>query len=79
MKGDNVGLTQLNLRSFAFLRSIVPVVREAMAQASLAFEDIDAFGVTCGPGLTQCGTSLIAARATFSARARPDSSDSSEP
>ena len=39
------------LASREHLRSIVPVVREALAQAGLAFADVDAFGVTCGPGL----------------------------
>ena len=33
------------------LRSIVPVVREALDRGSLNFRGIDAVGVTCGPGL----------------------------
>jgi tRNA N6-adenosine threonylcarbamoyltransferase len=33
------------------LRQVVPVVREALTQAGLQFSDIDAFGVTQGPGL----------------------------
>lgn len=33
------------------LRQIVPVVREALVQANLKFEDLDAIGVTQGPGL----------------------------
>jgi N6-L-threonylcarbamoyladenine synthase len=33
------------------LRSIVPVVREALARAGLKLSDIDAIGVTQGPGL----------------------------
>ena len=40
------------LASREHLRQIVPVVREALAQAGLAFADIDAVGVTQGPGLT---------------------------
>jgi len=32
-------------------RQIVPVVREAMEQAALSLEDLDAIGVTQGPGL----------------------------
>jgi N6-L-threonylcarbamoyladenine synthase len=39
------------LASREHLRQIVPVVREAMAQAGLRFEDLDAIGVTQGPGL----------------------------
>jgi N6-L-threonylcarbamoyladenine synthase len=39
------------LASREHLRSIVPIVREALAQAGLALRDVDAFGVTCGPGL----------------------------
>lgn len=33
------------------LRAIVPVVREALARADLAYTDLAAVGVTCGPGL----------------------------
>src|SRR5436309_4388488 len=33
------------------LRQIVPVVREALAQAGLKLEDVEAIGVTQGPGL----------------------------
>src|ERR1019366_1386514 len=39
------------LASREHLRSIVPVVREALGQAGMALRDLDAFGVTCGPGL----------------------------
>src|ERR1700686_1010450 len=39
------------LASREHLRQIVPVVREALLQAHLDFRDIDAVGVTQGPGL----------------------------
>jgi tRNA N6-adenosine threonylcarbamoyltransferase len=39
------------LASREHLRQIVPVVREALEQAGLQFGDIDAIGVTEGPGL----------------------------
>jgi len=39
------------LASREHLRQIVPIVREALAQAGLSFSDIDAIGVTQGPGL----------------------------
>jgi len=39
------------LASREHLRQIVPVVREAMAEAGLKFEELDAIGVTQGPGL----------------------------
>jgi N6-L-threonylcarbamoyladenine synthase len=39
------------LASREHLRQIVPVVREALSQAGLDFKDIDAVGVTQGPGL----------------------------
>ena len=39
------------LASREHLRQIVPVVREAMAQAGLQFADVDAISVTQGPGL----------------------------
>jgi N6-L-threonylcarbamoyladenine synthase len=39
------------LASREHLRQIVPVVREALAQANLSFQDVDAIGVTQGPGL----------------------------
>ena len=39
------------LASREHLRQIVPVVREALAQAGLTFAEIDAVGVTHGPGL----------------------------
>ena len=39
------------LASREHLRQIVPVVREALEQAGLAFADLDAIGVTRGPGL----------------------------
>src|ERR1041385_8119778 len=39
------------LASREHLRRIVPVVREAMEQAGLKLQDVDAIGVTQGPGL----------------------------
>jgi tRNA N6-adenosine threonylcarbamoyltransferase len=39
------------LASREHLRQIVPVVREALMQAGLTFADLDAVGVTHGPGL----------------------------
>jgi N6-L-threonylcarbamoyladenine synthase len=39
------------LASREHLRKIVPVVREALAQAGLSFANLDAVGVTSGPGL----------------------------
>ena len=39
------------LASREHLRSVVPVVREALERAGLNFRDIDAIGVTYGPGL----------------------------
>src|SRR5712672_3003142 len=39
------------LASREHLRQIVPIVPEALAQAGLSFSDIDAIGVTQGPGL----------------------------
>lgn len=39
------------LASREHLRQIVPVVREALAQAGLKLDDVDAIGVTQGPGL----------------------------
>src|SRR5499433_1779556 len=39
------------LASREHLRQIVSVVREAMEQAGLKFEELDAIGVTQGPGL----------------------------
>jgi N6-L-threonylcarbamoyladenine synthase len=39
------------LASREHLRQIVPVVREALAQASIKLGDLDAIGVTQGPGL----------------------------
>ena len=39
------------LASREHLRQIVPVVREALADAGLGFEEVDAIGVTQGPGL----------------------------
>src|SRR6201995_3464515 len=39
------------LASREHLRQIVPVVREALTQAKLTLQDIDAIGVTQGPGL----------------------------
>ncbi len=40
------------LASREHLRRIVPIVREALVKAGLALNDIDAIGVTHGPGLT---------------------------
>ena len=39
------------LASREHLRQIVPVVREALEQAGLTLPQVDAIGVTCGPGL----------------------------
>ena len=39
------------LASREHLRQIVPVVREALGQAGMQFSDVDAIGVTQGPGL----------------------------
>src|SRR5207249_317230 len=39
------------LASREHLRQIVPVVREALAQAGMKLSDVDAIGVTQGPGL----------------------------
>src|ERR1700739_669185 len=39
------------LASREHLRQIVPVVREAMEQAGLRLDELDAIGVTQGPGL----------------------------
>jgi N6-L-threonylcarbamoyladenine synthase len=39
------------LASREHLRQIVPVVREALSQAGMQFVDVDAIGVTHGPGL----------------------------
>src|SRR5262252_8179025 len=39
------------LASREHLRQIVPVVREALAQAGMKLQDVDAIGVTHGPGL----------------------------
>src|SRR6202023_2586120 len=39
------------LASRKHLRQIVPVVREALTQAGMRLTDVDAIGVTCGPGL----------------------------
>src|ERR1700720_1587864 len=39
------------LASREHLRQIVPVVREALAQAGMQLQDLDAIGVTHGPGL----------------------------
>src|SRR4249920_567757 len=39
------------LASREHLRRIVPVVREALDQAKVSLQDIDAIGVTHGPGL----------------------------
>ncbi|MDE3197182.1 MAG: tRNA (adenosine(37)-N6)-threonylcarbamoyltransferase complex transferase subunit TsaD, partial [Acidobacteriota bacterium] len=39
------------LASREHLRAVVPVVREAMRKASLAWSDLDAVAATYGPGL----------------------------
>ncbi|MDE0262292.1 MAG: tRNA (adenosine(37)-N6)-threonylcarbamoyltransferase complex transferase subunit TsaD [Bryobacterales bacterium] len=39
------------LASREHLRAIVPVVREALARAEIGYQDVDAIGVTYGPGL----------------------------
>jgi N6-L-threonylcarbamoyladenine synthase len=39
------------LASREHLRAIVPVVREALAQAGITLADLDAIAVTSGPGL----------------------------
>jgi N6-L-threonylcarbamoyladenine synthase len=39
------------LASREHLRAIVPVVRQALSEAKVALEDVDAFAVTQGPGL----------------------------
>ncbi len=39
------------LASREHLRNIVPVVRQALAQANITFADLDAIAVTEGPGL----------------------------
>jgi N6-L-threonylcarbamoyladenine synthase len=39
------------LASREHLRAIVPVVREALGQAQITFDDLDAIAVTSGPGL----------------------------
>ncbi len=43
-RGAGAGVTRT-------LRQIVPVVREALEKAGLKFADLDAIGVTQGPGL----------------------------
>src|SRR5258708_20663884 len=45
------GVVVPELASREHLRRIVPVVREAMEQARMRLEDLDAIGVTQGPGL----------------------------
>jgi N6-L-threonylcarbamoyladenine synthase len=47
----NYGGVVPELASREHLRNIVPVVRAAMAQAGVAFDDLDAIAVTEGPGL----------------------------
>jgi N6-L-threonylcarbamoyladenine synthase len=47
----NYGGVVPELASREHLRNIVPVVREAMAQAGVGFDDLDAVAVTEGPGL----------------------------
>ena len=44
------------LASREHLRQIVPVVREALAEAGLKLEEVDAIGVTQGPGLVGMGS-----------------------
>jgi N6-L-threonylcarbamoyladenine synthase len=47
----NYGGVVPELASREHLRNIVPVVREALSQASITFADLDAVAVTEGPGL----------------------------
>jgi N6-L-threonylcarbamoyladenine synthase len=47
----NYGGVVPELASREHLRQIVPVVREALAQAGMRLPDVDAIGVTYGPGL----------------------------
>jgi N6-L-threonylcarbamoyladenine synthase len=47
----NYGGVVPELASREHLRNIVPVVREAISQAGIAFADLDAIAVTEGPGL----------------------------
>jgi N6-L-threonylcarbamoyladenine synthase len=47
----NYGGVVPELASREHLRNVVPVVRAAMEQAGVAFEDLDAIAVTEGPGL----------------------------
>jgi len=47
----NYGGVVPELASREHLRNIVPVVREAMSRANVAFNDLDAVAVTEGPGL----------------------------
>ncbi len=47
----NYGGVVPELASREHLRNIVPVVRAAMAEAGIGFEDLDAIAVTEGPGL----------------------------
>jgi N6-L-threonylcarbamoyladenine synthase len=47
----NYGGVVPELASREHLRNIVPVVREALSQAKIAFADLDAVAVTEGPGL----------------------------
>jgi N6-L-threonylcarbamoyladenine synthase len=47
----NYGGVVPELASREHLRNIVPVVREALAQANVSFSDLDAIAVTAGPGL----------------------------
>lgn len=47
----NYGGVVPELASREHLRNVVPVVREAMAQAGVGFDDLDAIAVTEGPGL----------------------------
>ena len=47
----NYGGVVPELASREHLRNIVPVVRQAIAQAGIAFADLDAIAVTEGPGL----------------------------
>ena len=47
----NYGGVVPELASREHLRAIVPVVREALHRAAISYEDLDAIGVTEGPGL----------------------------